>query len=79
MPIGETVISSPVIPLSVKAVRGIQAERDVIGLLKVVFYRMSQNATSSEAVCVVEPLDKQAPAYLSQNATVSQNATTLLL
>ena len=37
MPIGGNVISIPVIPLSVKAVRGIQAERDVIGSLKVVF------------------------------------------
>ena len=50
MPIGEIVISNPVIPLHVKAVRGIEAGRGVIGSLKVVFLGVSQNDTRLEAV-----------------------------
>lgn len=60
MPMSETVISIPVITLSVKAVR------DVMRSLKVVFCRVSQNETRLEAVRVSEPLIKQVPAcYVS--------------
>ncbi|MCY3740688.1 MAG: hypothetical protein OXH00_06700 [Candidatus Poribacteria bacterium] len=55
MPIGENVLIGSGITLSVKAARGIQAVRDVIGVLKVIFRRVSQNATSLEAIWLSEP------------------------
>ncbi|MDE0683623.1 MAG: hypothetical protein OXI63_11955 [Candidatus Poribacteria bacterium] len=62
MPIGENVLIGSSITLSVKAARGIQAVHDVIGVLKVIFRRVSQNATSLEAIWLSEPLIKQVPA-----------------
>ena len=75
MPIGEIVISSPVIPLPVKAVHGIQAVRDVMQSLKVVFRRVLQNATRFGAVWLAEPLINRLQRVVSQNATVSHIAT----
>lgn len=50
VPIGETFLSLLHYTLSVKMVRGIQVVRRVIGSLKIVFRRVSQNGTSLEAV-----------------------------
>ena len=79
MPIGENVLSIPVITSSVKAVRGIRTDCGVIGSLKVVFRRMLQNATNLGAVWVAEPLIKRFQRILLQYATVSHIATVFLL
>ena len=59
---GKTVISIPVISLSVKAVRGIRAVRRVMESLKVVFRQPSQNETSLGGVSVTKPLITRIPA-----------------
>jgi len=58
----KTRLSVSGITLSVKAARGIQAVRDVIGSLKAIFAQVSQNATLLETVWLAEPLIKQVPA-----------------
>ncbi len=62
VPIGEIVISIPVITLSVKPACGIRAVRGMIGLLKVVFRRVFQNETRLGAISMAEPLIKRVPA-----------------
>ena len=76
MPIGENVLSIPVITSSVKAVRGMRAVCGVMGPFKVVFRRVLQNTTRLGVVQVVEPLIKRVPAcFVAKYNTVAYRNT----